>query len=63
MRVIAQIEKLDLETGQPLDPKVIDQVEATGATYEEARDAVLIPEGWRLIAWIAPDHLDRAINS
>lgn len=56
MKVHAQIRQLDVDDAR------VDEVIGEGATYEEARDAVTIPDGWQLIGWIAPEHLDRAIK-
>lgn len=57
MRVVAQIEKPNPATGRAVQPPEQAEVEAEGASYEEARDAVVIPEGWGLIAWVVPEHL------
>lgn len=57
MYVIAQIEKLDPDSGKPLTPTELAEVGAEGDTYESARDAVVIPDGWGLVAWVVPAHL------
>lgn len=56
MKVNAQVRKLDAA-----DSEVVE-VSGQGVTYEEARDAVAIPEGFQLLGWVVPEHLDHAIE-
>ena len=51
-----QVRKLDAA-----DSEVVE-VSGQGVTYEEARDAVAIPEGFQLLGWVVPEHLDHAIE-
>ena len=61
MKVVAQIEKIDPETGAAPVPAELSEVSADGPDYESARAAIVIPPGWRLIAWVVPEHLDALI--
>lgn len=56
-RVVAPREKLNPATGRAVQPPEQAETEATGASYEEARDAAVIPEGWGLIASVVLEHL------
>lgn len=56
MKVHAQSRQLDVDDAR------VDEIVGEGVTYEEARDAVVLPEGWQLIGWVAPELLDRAIE-
>ena len=57
MKVLAHIEKLAPDSGRASSPLEFSYVSAEGDSYESARNAVIIPQGWRLVAWLVPEHL------
>lgn len=63
MKVFAQVQKYDDETGTAVWPAIVDQLEGEGETYEEAKSRISIPAGWKLCGWIVPEHLDRGIET
>lgn len=58
VRVIGPIRKLG-QDGKPVEPMVLDQIEADAEDYATARSLAeaKLPSGWQLMDWTVPDHL------